>query len=460
MSRPNSTSTGRGSADSNPADAESADGASTGSRAADHTPTGNGSDESAPTASGSEHRHSTESADAASAIEPTVRCYVASDLERFLSLYETVWGKRKAPAWFEWRFLENPTVSGVEMVVAEADGQLVGAEPLVPYRLRVGDDGPILEARQPVDWIVHPEYRRMGIFGAMTERLLEEVTGEAALLFNFPNEALRPGIERFGWRTIDAVGARYRVQNPRVALLMSGSSRTRSAATRIANLGSPIVRGGLGVLDRIGATSDDVTVDRSRGVPVETVQSLYAANVPDRIHVPRNRPFLEWRFTNPRWDVETYVVSRHGEAVASGVFATESIEGDQLVRLLDVQPMTEPAGDADAFEALLAAVVADHPRAAVFKLPTGLYPAVCRRYGFVRDDVVPFARLSATTYHAVRPLDGAPSPDENTTTHDSTVGDAGTDGVWDSTRTVGSNRSYDLADPADWLLAPGDVDVA
>ncbi|GAB3680120.1 hypothetical protein GCM10028857_02410 [Salinarchaeum chitinilyticum] len=345
------------------------------------------------------------------------------------------------------------------MVVAEADGQLVGAEPLVPYRFRVGrGKGERLDARQPVDWIVHPEYRRMGIFSAMTESLLEGVADDASVLFNFPNEALRPGIEQFGWRAIDEVGARYRVQRPREALAMGRSSRLRSAAAGIANFASPIVRGGLGVLDRVGSANAVLTVDRRQGVPVETVHSLYAANVPDRIHVPRDRDFLEWRFANPRWDVEMYVVRRHGEPVASGVFATESIEGGRLVRLLDLQPMIDSAGEADAFEAMLRAVLADHPEAAVFKLPAGRYPSVCRRYGFVRDDVVPFDRLSATTYHAVRPLDGVPSPDGGTTR--GPADDAGSDRVWNSARIDGEARSYDLSDPADWLLAPGDMDVA
>jgi|GEM_PF-298550 len=421
------------------------------------TSTGSESGGSSPTDTGATNRQRSETVVRSSSSDPTIRWYEPGDVEQFLTLYETVWGTQKGPAWFDWRFLENPAASGVEMVLAETDGQLVGAEPVMPYRLRAGDR--TVAARQPVDWIVHPEYRRMGIFSSMTERLVAGLSEDASLLFNFPNEALRPGIERYGWRMIDTVGARYRVQDPRAALEMGPSSTSVAVSKRAARLGSPLVRRGLGLLDRVGSPSDAVTVERARGVPAGTVSSLYAENVPEQMHVPRNRAFLEWRFANTRWEVETYVANRDSDVVATGIVATESIDGHDLVRLLDVQPMTTVAGDADAFESMLAALVEAHADAAVLKLPTGLYPGVCRRHGFVCDDGFLFSRLSATTYHAVRPLEGDSISDAGDAEDSSIAGGSGDVAPWTATIET-DGRSFDLGDSADWLLAPGDMDVA
>lgn len=66
------------------------------------------------------------------------------------------------------------------MVVAEKDGDMVGAEPLLPFRLRVGPR--TLDGYQPVDWIVHPDHRRQGFFSRMTEFFLEQYD-DADLLF-------------------------------------------------------------------------------------------------------------------------------------------------------------------------------------------------------------------------------------------------------------------------------------
>ncbi|AGN02483.1 hypothetical protein L593_12720 [Salinarchaeum sp. Harcht-Bsk1] len=375
------------------------------------------------------------------AAEYSIRPYESGDADRFLSLYETVWGTTKSRAWFDWRFAANPRSDGIEMIVAEADGQLVGAEPLLPYRLRAGDE--VLDAYQPVDWIVHPEYRRQGIFSAMTESLLSSVGADADLLFNFPNEQLLPGIQKFDWQAIATATCRYRVQDP-AAVAMREATGSRSTPSLFATAASPIVRGGLRMCDRFAPAHADVSISRVRGVPVETVSERYDASVPPKLHVPRDRAYLEWRFANPRWETTTYVARRDGGVVTTAVVASESVDGSQLVRVLDVQPMTEAVGDAEAFEAIVRAVVTDNPDASVLKAPTGLFPGVLRRSGFLRDDSFPLSRFSAATYHAVRPLDDAFEPAAAST--DDGAGHRG--------------DALDLTDPDDWLLALGDHDVA
>jgi len=371
-----------------------------------------------------------------------IRAYQPGDADRFRSLYESVWGTTKSAEWFDWRFAANPHADGIEMIVAEDDGLLVGAEPVIPYRLRAGER--LLSAWQPVDWIVHPEYRREGIFSAMTEALLDTVRGDTDLLYNFPNEQLLPGIQQFDWQVIDTVATRYRVQDPATAAGLRDAHMAESASSRLAIAASPLLQAGLGLCDRFVATHDDITVQRVQGLPLEIVSERYEASVPSQLHVPRDRRFLEWRFANPRWHITTYVARRDGDVGATVVAATERIGGSKLVRLLDVQPMTEAEGDADAFEAILQAVVSDNRDASVLKAPTGPFPGVLRRCGFLRDDSFPFSRFSATTFHAVRPLEGG-----------SVVAAAEDDGSVASDPDALDPRNAD-----DWLLALGDLDVA
>lgn len=61
-----------------------------------------------------------------------------------------VWGTGKSEEWFAWRFAANPYVEEISMVVAEANGELVGAEPCLAVPLRAGDASAL--AFQPADW--------------------------------------------------------------------------------------------------------------------------------------------------------------------------------------------------------------------------------------------------------------------------------------------------------------------
>lgn len=366
-----------------------------------------------------------------------VRPYVPADRERFLSLYETVWGRRKGPEWFEWRFSANPYRDGVRMVIAEKDGEMVGAEPLLPFRLRVGSR--MLDADQPVDWIVHPDHRRQGIFTEMTAFLLERYD-DVDLLFNFPNDALRPGLERFDWTVAGEISMSYRVQRPSRVISKTGiGGALEGMLSAVLDVGAS---GGLALLDRINTPSRDVTVERHSDIPVKTLAELYESTVPERIHVLRDEAFLEWRFENPCWETTTYVAVRNGTPVGSVVTATEQFDTYTRTHLLDIQPMDGfgSGTPSDVFEALLSAVVTDHRSVDVLRAPTMGSSRLLRRYGFLSDNAFPLSRVTAPSTHVVRPLE------------DTERGDSFTDPEFDGD---GSG----LLDSEEWLLLPADLDI-
>jgi len=375
-----------------------------------------------------------------------VRFYEPADRASFLSLYESVWGRPKSADWFDWRFESNPYREGVQMVVAEHEGELVGAEPLLPFRLRAGPK--TLDAYQPVDWIVHPDHRRRGLFTRMTERLLSAYT-DADLLFNFPTDALRPGLEKFDWRTVGEVPMSYRVHDPRHLHTgaTGGDSRLVNAALSV---GATVTRWGTRVSDRINRPSSDVTVERYETVPVEILVELYASAVPRRLHVTRDEQFLRWRFANPNWETTTYVASRDGRPVASIVTARERLDGFTCTHLLDVQPMVTSELPEQVFATLLSAVVSDHRDVDLLKAPANVHPSLFRRFLFFEDTMFPLSRVTMTSTQVVRPLALDSAEDavrENGTSHGDRSGDP-----W----RIGG---LDLTDPDSWHLTLADVDI-
>lgn len=367
---------------------------------------------------------------------PQIRTYDPADREAFRSLYADVWGEEKSRDWFAWRFEENPYRDEVQMVVAEEAGELVGAEPLLPFRLRIGSR--TVDAYQPVDWIVHPDHRRRGIFTQMTERLLDRYADDAALLFNFPSDALLPGLEKFGWEVVGEVSTEYRIQHPEHALSDTVELGTREITNPLPTLAGGVARRGLDLLERVGASDESVTVERHEDVPVATLAALYESGRPRQVHVARDEAFLSWRFANPRWETATYVASRDGSPVASVVTATERIDGLTTTLLLDRQPMASDGSRRSAFEALLSRVVRDHRDDDLLKALTSFDPQLLRRHGFLRDTAFPLSRRSTVSIGAVRPI--APSAD-------------GSSDPW-------RPNGVDLVDAENWCLTLADLDVA
>ncbi|AHG04999.1 hypothetical protein HALDL1_16375 [Halobacterium sp. DL1] len=364
---------------------------------------------------------------AVAADDYTVRLAQSEDREPFLSLYEEVWGRSRSEQWFDWRFVDDPYAGAVEMVVAEHDETLVGAEPLLPMPLVVG--GEPVDARQPVDWIVHPDHRRRGVFTRMTETLLSAFEDRAELLFNFPTEALRPGLEKFDWTTVSEQTTRYRIHDPD-CLTAGGEGPSSTVRELLCRVGAPVVRGSVGAIDLLTPSPGGVSVERVDGVATDAIHTVYADTRPEAIHVPREPAFVDWRFANPRWETATYVARREGAPVATLVVATASKPDATVGYLLDIQPMTTDPERAPAFAAALDAALADLDVDAV-QAPTTPYPAVLRRRGFLCDDNAVLSRFSTPATHVVRPL---PEPDA--------------DGF-----------ARDVFDDEEWLLTLGDRDI-
>lgn len=326
------------------------------------------------------------------------------DRQGYLDLHEAVWGHERGSAWFRWRFERNPYVDEVPMVVAERDGRIVGAEPCLVFRLRVGTE--TVRAFQPADWAVHPDHRKRGVFTGMTERLLDQYAdGPGALYFNFPNDALVPGLEKFDWTVRTGPTTYYRIQNPRrVARQGSGSKREfRSIASRnLGRLVGPLARGYLYARDRLRQDSDGYAVERHESPPVELLVEL-AQRPTEAVHVVRDESYYRWRLANPRWETTTYVARQDGAPVAACVTCAER-RGDILTTaILDAVPR-DGSVDPAAFRALLAPVVADAADADVVKVGEGSIPdSVLGAFGFRANDTVPMSMLSNRAALAVRP---------------------------------------------------------
>lgn len=330
-----------------------------------------------------------------------VRPFESGDREPFLDLYETVWGDRPQSEWFSWRYQNTPYLTHVPVFVAESeDGEVVGARPLVPFRMRANGDEPVV-GLHPSNTMVHPDHRRNGLFSRMSAACTEFYRErEPRFYFNFPNPAALSGNLDFGYRVVGSIPTYYRVQNP--GALRDAEGGLDRAANRVAGR---IARIYLGLRDRVARVDDDVTVGRYTEPPCELLGSLYERKVPDRLHTVRDAEFYRWRLANPERPATVYVAFDDRRPLAALVAYADTVDGSRRVKLADLLPLESTPDRERALPSLLA-VIADEYADADLVVATGeTFPEDgMRAFGFHRDDRFPLDRIAEETTLVVYPL--------------------------------------------------------
>ncbi len=327
--------------------------------------------------------------------EYVVREYAPGDRDGILALYEAVFEKRRTPEWFEWRYA-GPYTDEVRAFVAERDGEIVGAEPFISFRVRAGEA--TASAVQPADAMVHPDHRRNGLLTRMTKKALRRYTdGEPDFVFNFPNRQAKSAYLKLGWRDVGTVARAYRIEDP--SAFLGSDSKVLGVGAKTA------MRRYLAANARRSRRGSDVAVTRHDRIPVDRFASLYALSTPETLHAPREREFYRWRFANPDWETVSYTAERDGQTVAGLVACTQPSDRAAVTKIMDALPMAGADQQTAAFERLLAAVVDDHPETDVFEAAEGTLPArALSRLGFLRDDRRPLSVATEPTPVVARSL--------------------------------------------------------
>lgn len=362
----------------------------------------------------------------------TVRRYERGDREGFRTVFETVFGHAFTDETFEWKFERNPYVSHVPILVAETDGEIVGARGFLGHRVRAGDRTVL--GLQATDAMVHPDHRGQGVYGRLVEYTSEYYADrEATLRFSFPNRQSLPGNLKHGARLVGTVPTYYRIRKP-AALLGANDAPGSRAVDRI---GGALARRYLATCERLKPNPDDrVTVERRADPPAEDLGALYERTVPDALHTVRDAAYYRWRFGNPEWEYATYVARRGETVVASVVAGTRRRDGTRVTRLADVLPLGGRTQNRDgALARALEAVISDHRRSdLIAAFGDGIPNALLGTHGFLNDHRLPLSAVSTPTRMVIRPL--SPDPSD-----------------W-------SMNGFDVADRGSWLLSYSDWDVS
>jgi hypothetical protein len=126
----------------------------------------------------------------------SVRLAENKDKEGILNLLNSVFSANQRTSYirddsfYKWKYENNPFGEAI-ITVAESRDRIVGVDNLWPWEFELG--GTVYKAIQPCDSVVHPDFRRQGVFMAMRSNGLSVVEKkDFRFLFNFPNKNSLP----------------------------------------------------------------------------------------------------------------------------------------------------------------------------------------------------------------------------------------------------------------------------
>ncbi|MDS0283658.1 GNAT family N-acetyltransferase [Haloarcula onubensis] len=336
--------------------------------------------------------------------EYDIRWYRPADRAQFLDRYAEVldtWSH--SPEWFDWKYVSNPYVDHVPIVVATADGDLVGARGF--FALPMVVDGEPRRTLQPCDTMVHRDHRGRGLFARMAERAIERYRKrEAPFLFGFATEQSGEADRNLGWRRVGTAPLAYRVENVTPLL----AAQTTAPGHQFAgNIATEVVSVHNRLRESRGDGSPDARIRREEPVPAETLADIYADAPPETIHAHRDPAFYRWRLSNPNWNYTALIGESGGERAAVVVARTPPGKryGPEITRVAEVVPLADHAGRERLLRALLAEVRGAFPGSDLFVAPATMPDTVLRDQGFYREGAPPLSYLRSGRPHLVRALD-------------------------------------------------------
>lgn len=131
--------------------------------------------------------------------------YKAGDEHYILELFETSFGKKLLPQFWNWRFADHP--SGRYMIMLMWDGdRVVGHYALSPCKMII--QGQELMTALSMTTMTHPDYAGRGIFTQLADALYEEQHDSCGLaaVWGYPNNNSHYGfIKNVKWRNLEQV---------------------------------------------------------------------------------------------------------------------------------------------------------------------------------------------------------------------------------------------------------------
>jgi hypothetical protein len=126
------------------------------------------------------------------------RDFTEKDIDACVKLLQTGHDSGFCRERFEWLHLQNPHAPS-RIALALDNDRLVGFYAVIKKTMQI--NGKAYIGGRDIDPVVHPDFRRKGMFSRLLDYGLKNFT-EIDVLFNFANSLSEPGFLKHGWRSL------------------------------------------------------------------------------------------------------------------------------------------------------------------------------------------------------------------------------------------------------------------
>ena len=312
---------------------------------------------------------------------------LTTEFDEFEELCVLSFGKGTNPSrdMYTWLFDKNPCnpPSGNLMFVMrdeESDGRMIASDGLIPFDLKLAD-GRIVKAAHSVKSMTHPDYKRQGIFGKMTDNsMLRGKEAGIQVVLGFANANSYPAYEKWGWATLferEVYVFACDITNKAAGLLKSRTlARAANGAFQLASAA------------RLAGkhAGKAFTWKRFERVPADAAAVWEAFRESYENCIARDMRYLKWRYDGrPDASYETLVMYEDDRPQGFLILRKGEANGKPLICV--AENFTDPNNETCV--AALAEGIIDYCRsqkadyAVVCSGLSGCYDSVFRRYGFV-----------------------------------------------------------------------------
>jgi GNAT superfamily N-acetyltransferase len=238
----------------------------------------------------------------------SVRRFNFSDIDGIIKLLNIVFKPNFSREWWKWKYELNPNGFWGEkgdIWIAEKDGEIIGHYAIIPEKVKFHSK--VINAAQSVDTVTHPDYRGLGIFPTLANKVYSEARNRYSLIFGFPSKMAYNGFIRLGWKDLFSISEYNRILNyDQLCKRKFTRNFTRwfgkiflkmySNSNRISSFFSPRkIKGSNVEIQKIEKFSDEINIFWER------VRLNY------KIILERTDIFLNWRFSKYFGDYQIFV---------------------------------------------------------------------------------------------------------------------------------------------------------
>jgi len=351
------------------------------------------------------------------------RQYKEGDERGILDLYKLVFGNGISTEDWEWKYKRNHPSQAL-IILAEADGRVVGQYALLPRLMKVEDN--ISIGSLSVDTMVHPAYRGQGMFITLTKEAYELAKSRGIhFVYGFPNRNSHHGfITKLDWADL------YKG----IPLLVKPLNLENILRKRLVD---NKLLAGLG--DKIGNIAMRALYRSQRNVPVCSVKEISSfdprfdslwdgASRGHKIMVIRDKAYLTWRYVEKPGNAYVILIAEKEENLL-GYIVLKCMEefGLQIGFIVDMLTVPEE-----------------------LRVSADLISAALKYFGLRQMDIVGCLMLPCTRYSHSLKQAGFINALQKLLPQDMYLGVRGLSSQYPVTF---------LTDPNNWFISWGDHDV-